>query len=101
MTIHLPPNRLVKLGDDLTAGFPETLSQLHDPDLTALLAQLDPSPDSTAGSGVVDWADLPDRLHFIIDLFRSYQESPDLFEAPFTPEQVAALKAGHLPAGPL
>jgi hypothetical protein len=101
MTIHLPPDLLIRLGDDLTAGFPETLRHLSDPDLRALLARFDPTPDSTAGSGALDWADLPDRLHFIIDLFRCYQESRDLFDAPFSPQQVADLKAGRLPAGPL
>jgi hypothetical protein len=101
MTIHLPPDLLIRLGDDLTAGFPETLRQLVDPDLRVLLARFDPTPDSLAGSGVLDWADLPDRLHFIIDLFRCYQESRDLFDAPFSPQQVADMKAGRLPAGPL
>ena len=101
MTIHLPPDLWVKLGDDLTAGFPETLRRLVDPDLSALLAQLDPTPDSPAGSGAIDWANLPDRLHFISDLFRCYQETRDLFVAPFTPQQVAALKGGRVPGGRL
>ena len=101
MTIHLPPDLLVRLGDDLTAGFPETLRHLVDPDLRDLLARFDPTPDSTAGSGALDWADLPDRLHFIIDLFRCFQESRELFDAPFSPQQVSDLKAGRLPAGPL
>ena len=56
---------------------------------------------STHDTGAVDWADLPERLHFIVDMFRCYQEWPDLFVAPFTPEQVVALKAGHLPPGRL
>jgi len=101
MTIRFPPDRVVKLGDDLRAGFPERLRQIVDPDLRLLLAQIDPTPDSVGGSGAVDWADLPDRLHFIADLFRCFQETPDLFDAPFTPEQTAALKAGRMPDGRL
>jgi hypothetical protein len=101
MTIHLPPDLTIQLGDDLTAGFPEVLRQLVDPDLRNLLAQIDPTPDSTSGSGALDWADLPDRLHFIADLFRCYQEARALFDAPYTPPQVAALKAGRIPEGPL
>jgi hypothetical protein len=101
MTIHLPPDLTIQLGDDLTAGFPEVLRQLVDPDLRNLLAQIDPTPDSTSGSGALDWADLPDRLHFIADLFRCYQEARALFDAPYTPSQVAALKAGRIPEGPL
>jgi hypothetical protein len=101
MTIHFPPDWIVKLGDDLRAGFPPSLRQIADPELRALLAQVDPTPDSTSGSGAADWADLPDRLHFIADLFRCFQETPELFDAPFNPEQTATLKAGRMPDGRL
>ncbi len=101
MTIRFPPDQVVKLGDDLRRGFPDWLRQISEPDLLALLAQIDPTPDSISGSGATDWADLPDRLHFIADLFRCFQETGELFEAPFTPEQTAALKAGRMPPGPL
>ena len=101
MTIGLPHGRRLWLGDDLSAEFPALLRQLVNPDLRALLERVDPTPDSTRESGAADWADLPERLHFIVDLFRCYQESSDLLEAPFTPDQVAALKAGRLPGGRL
>jgi hypothetical protein len=101
MTISLPHGKLVRLGEDLRASFPASLRQIHNPELLALLEALDPTPDSSAGSGARDWANLPDRLHFIIDLFRCYQENQDLFEPPFTSEQVEALKAGRLPDGSL
>ena len=101
MTIQIPPDIIVKLGADLTAGFPESLRQPVDPDLCSLLAQIDPTPDSPAGSGAMDWADLPDRLNFICDLFRCYQETRSLFEAPFSAQQVDDLKAGRLPNGRL
>jgi hypothetical protein len=101
MTIHLPPDLTIRLGDDLTAGFPDILRQLADPDLRSLLSQIDPTPDSLSESGALDWADLPDRLHFIADLFRCYQETRALFDAPYMPRQVAALKAGRIPEGSL
>ncbi len=101
MTIQIPPDLFIKLGADLTAGFPEALRHPVDPDLCGLLAQIDRTPDNPAGSGALDWANLPDRLNFICDLFRCYQESRDLFEAPFSPQQVVELKAGHLPGGRL
>jgi hypothetical protein len=101
MTIHLPPDLTIRLGDDLSAAFPEDLRQLVDPDLRDLLARIDPTPDSTSGSGALDWADLPDRLHFIADLFRCFQESRPLFDSPFSTEQVVSLKAGHIPGGQL
>jgi len=101
MTLGLPGGVRLRLGDDLSAAFPPSLKHITNPDLRALLERVDPTPDSLRESGAVDWADLPERLHFIVDLFRCYHESRDLFEPPFTPDQVAALKAGRLPGGPL
>ncbi len=101
MTLHLPPAIRLRLGDDLPGSFPPSLQAIENPDLCALLAQVDPTPGSTRDSGARDWGDLAERMHFIADLFRCYQESADLFAPPFTPEQVAALKAGRLPEGRL
>jgi hypothetical protein len=100
MRIGLPHGRL-HLGDDLTADYPEMLRQIALADLLALLGQLDPTPDSTRDSGAADWALLPERLHFISDMFRCYHDSADLFDPPFLPSQVAALKAGRRPDGAL
>lgn len=93
MTIELPPNTLLGLGDDLTTGFPPILQHIDNPDLRALLAKIDPTPDSLKDTGAQYWGDLPDRLHFIVDMFRSYQTAEVLFEPPFSPDQTAALKA--------
>ncbi|MBD0289136.1 MAG: hypothetical protein ICV79_27515, partial [Flavisolibacter sp.] len=57
--------------------------------------------NSLSQSGATDWADLKEQLHFIADLFRCYHEAPVLFNAPFTPEQIAALKPGRIPKGEL
>lgn len=101
MVLCFPHGVRLRLGDDLSARFPETLKNIASPDLRALLEQIDPTPDSLRETGAVDWADLPDRVHFIVDLFRCYEETPDLFEPPFTPDQVTEVKAGRLPSGPL
>lgn len=101
MTITLPSGTRLRLGEDLSVSFPTSLQQLDYLDLTRLIEQHDPTPDSPLDSGAIDWADLPDRLHFIIDLFRCYQETPELLDPPFTPEQVRVLKAGERPAGEL
>jgi hypothetical protein len=101
MAISLPGCELVRLGDDLSAGFPESLRQVTLPELRQLLERIDPTPDSPQESGALDWADLPERLHFIADLFRCFQELADLFEPPFTSEQTEALKAGSRPDGRL
>jgi hypothetical protein len=101
MTIGFPGGVRLRLGDDLPTEFPTSLKQIMLPDLRTLLEKIDTTPDSTRGTGADDWAYLPHRLHFIGDMFRCYHESPDLFESPFTAEQVAALKAGCLPQGRL
>jgi hypothetical protein len=101
MTISLPPDVRIRLGHDLRAQFPASLRQITDPNLLALLELVDPTPDSQRGSGAADWSNLPDRLHFIADLFRCYQEDAALLDPPFTAEQVAALKAGRKPGGRL
>jgi hypothetical protein len=87
MTIELPHNNRLRLGDDLTASFPFLLKQLRNPELLDLLAQIDPTPDSTRESGAEYWGDLSDRIHFIADMFRCYQMSPELLEPPFPPDQ--------------
>jgi hypothetical protein len=91
----------VKLGRDLAKRHPESLRSIADPELKALLARIDPTSDSLAGSAAGDWADFPDRMHFLTDLFRCYHDEPALAQPPFTPEQVAALKAGVRPSGRL
>ena len=82
MTLRLPPGRVLRLGDDLAAAFPASLQALSDPDLVALVSRFDPDPGSLVDSGARDWASLPDRLHFIVDLFRCYALSSELFAYP-------------------
>lgn len=101
MSLGFPHGIRLGLGDDLRAEFPEALRQLAHPELHSLLQRIDPTPDSLRETGAVDWADLPDRLHFIADLFRCYAAAPELAEPPFTPLQVADIKAGRQPGGPL
>jgi hypothetical protein len=101
MTLELTRSHVLRLGRDLGVPFPAALEQLDDTELNALLLRIDPTPDSVRESGARDWASLPERMHFIADLFRCYQASPELFDAPFTAEQVDAMRAGRLPTDPL
>ena len=101
MTLTLAGGAYLRLGRDLKAAYPATLARIDDAELAALLATVDQTPDSVAESGAGDWGDLGERLHFIADMFRCYQEAPLLLAAPFTPEQVAALVAGQAPGGEL
>lgn len=100
MTLDLP-GRPLRLGRDLAGTYPESLHTIGRPDLQALLAQIDPTPDSLTGTGALDWGDLPDRLHLIVDLFRCIQEDARLFADPFDPRQAAEIRSGSLPDGRL
>jgi hypothetical protein len=101
MELGFPRGVRLRLGDDLRAEFPDALRQITNTELRSLLERIDPTPDSLRETGAVDWANLPERLHFIADLFRCYAEEPELSAPPFAPDQVAALKAGRRPTGPL
>jgi hypothetical protein len=100
MTLSLPGQTL-SLGADVPGGFPPDLRRIDNPELAALLGRIDPTPDTTRGSGAEDWSNLSQRIHYIADLFRVYQERPPLLSEPFTAEQVAVIKAGGRPAGRL
>jgi len=90
MTLQIGGTLVLRLGRDLHAQFPVSLERLSLPELLALLARIDPTPDSTRASGARDWADFAERMHYIADLFRCCQELPAIFEPPFTAEQQAA-----------
>jgi hypothetical protein len=100
MTLSLPGETL-SLGLDVPGSFPADLETIDNPGLAALLGRIDPTPHTTRGSGADDWSNLTQRIHFIADLFRVYQQRPALMSEPFTAEQVAVIKAGGRPAGPL
>jgi hypothetical protein len=101
MTLAMPDGQVLQLGRDLPGNFPDLLRVVDLPELAALLKQADPTPDNPTGTGAQDWGRLPDRMHFIADLFRVYHLDLCLFDPPFDPGQVADLMAGRLPQGPL
>jgi hypothetical protein len=99
MTLSLP-GEVLSLGRDVPGTFPADLKTIDNPDLRALLGRVDPTPDTTRGSGANDWSILTQRIHFIADLFRVYQERPTLLGDPFSAPQVAMIKSGRRPARP-
>lgn len=101
MTLHLSGGEVLRLGRDLVGQFPAALAEIRDARLSAMLARVDVTPDSLKESGVEDWADLTDRMHYVADFFRVYQERRHLFDPPFTLRQVELLKSGVRPDGPL
>lgn len=83
MTLSLSRGVRVRLGSDLRAAFPASLTQIEAPELATFLQRIDPTPDSLRASGAIDWGDLPERMHFIADLFRCCHASAALFDPPF------------------
>lgn len=101
MTLNLSEGRLLRLGQDLPAGIPASLQDLANPELQALISRVDAAPDTSTDSGAQNWGNLPDRMNFIAELFRTYHEDASLFGPPFTTQQVIDIKAGKRPAGRL
>ncbi len=101
MTLTLPPDSCLHLGDALRSPYAESLKNISNSDLQALLKQLKPTADAIDGAGCTDWADLKQRIHFIANLFRCYHETKDLFTAPFTVEQLSEIRTGKIPEGRL
>ena len=105
MTLELP-NLSVDLGEDVPPMhngemFPRALRTLTDPDLQQLIEQLDRTPNTTKGSAAVNWTAIGDRMNYVTDLFRSRQQDLSLYRAPFSIGQVAAIRQGDIPGGPL
>ena len=81
--------------------FPVDLVDLSGTAAADAVATWDKTHGTGKPSGADDWAELPKRMNFIVNLFRSRQRDPVLFKPPFTPSQVAALSRWEVPPGPL
>ena len=101
MSLAVPGTPMIRLGSDLNVNFPPLLQHLVNKNLIALLAKIDPTTDSLKDSGVIDWGDLNDRVHFIADFFRCFFAYTLLLNAPYSDQQTITIKAGRLPQGDL
>jgi hypothetical protein len=81
--------------------FPAELADLSGTAAAEVVAGWDKTNGTGAPSGARDWAQLGERMNFIVNLFRSRQRDPDLFNPPFTESQVEDLGRGEVPSGPL
>lgn len=105
MTLKLPDVEM-RLGADVPPlpdrrEFPLDISHLTNPKLLQLLDKLDHTPNQLQGSRAQDWSRLSDRMNFIVDVFRSRQQHPRLFEPPFEAAQIAEIDQNRLPNGAL
>lgn len=81
--------------------FPRALADVAHPDAVDVLARWDRTGGTGTGSGVTDWADASDRLSFAVNLFRSRQRCAVWALAPFTRDQLDAMRRLETPEGPL
>jgi hypothetical protein len=95
------PGRVLALGAHLTDRYPEALAEPADPDLVELLARFEPVAPARDDCGARDWADLPQRMHYIVHMFCAFHVSEELSRPPFTSEQVASFSRGIVPDGEL
>jgi hypothetical protein len=98
MVLRLP-TRVLALGMHLADEYPEALREPADLELTELLGLFEPVPPARDDCGARDWSDLPQRMHYIVHLFRVFHLSEDLSRPPFTPAQVESFSRGVVPDG--
>lgn len=90
------PGRILALGAALDDPYPDSLRELTNAELAALVARFEAQPPATE-----DWSVFEQRMRYIVHLFRCFQEQRTLFDPPFTPAQVERFKAGTIPDGEL
>jgi hypothetical protein len=81
--------------------FPPPLHDLTGTIAADAVAQWDRTRGAGTPSGAHDWAVMEERMNFIVNLFRSRQRDPSLFDPPFSEAQLAELAEGRRPPDPL
>jgi hypothetical protein len=95
------PGRVLALGAHLSDPYPEALREPADRELVELLARYEPPSGDLDDCGARDWSDLRQRMHYIVHLFRCFHAARELFDPPFTAEQVESFRRGRVPDGVL
>ncbi len=101
MMVLALPDLILELGRNLEHPFPGVLSNLNHSELRDLCRRYEPGTGICDNCGAQDWADLRQRMHYIIHLFRAFHSHPALMNSPFTAAQVDRLMLGQVPDGHL
>jgi hypothetical protein len=93
------PGRVLMLGAHLDEPYPDLLREPADRELAELLARYEPEAPEADDCGARDWADLDQRMHYLVHLFLAFHATEDLARPPFTPAQVESFTRGVVPDG--
>jgi hypothetical protein len=101
MVLSFPADLILSLGRHLDYPPPDVLQNIDHAELGQLLNSFEPQATAPDNCGAEDWGDLGQRMHFIVHLFRAFHGRPELFEPPFTIEQIELIMSGIVPQGRL
>jgi hypothetical protein len=101
MVLTFPRGLVLALSRHLEYACPEILASVDDEELNRLLELFEPKHGLPDDCGAKDWSDLQHRMHFIVHLFRSFHEREELFDPPFSSEQLQQILNGTVPEGDL
>lgn len=77
--------------------FSPELARVTLPALAELLSEWDRTNGTGRGSGAKDWADIHQRMNYIVNLFRSRQRHLALTTPPFGPDDIDYMVRGEIP----
>jgi hypothetical protein len=98
MVLQLPDGTALRLAEPLTEPIPAALCAPVNPAFVELRARFERCAGG-AMTGVTDWSDLDERMHFILHLFCAFHTRDDLRSAPFSDVQARAIAGGRIPEG--
>jgi hypothetical protein len=109
MQLALPGGKSLPLGEKIPKSaaapdfLPPDVRDISSPwELVALLATYDKAHGTgDEGTAATDWCVLPDRMNFIVNLFRSRQQDKTLLGQPFSDAQRSFIERGEVPPATL
>lgn len=81
MTLALPVTTL-ELGRHIDRPPAPTLAEIRAAELQELMARFEPCAGKSDDCGASDWANLDQRMHYILHVFRCFHENLELLESP-------------------
>ncbi len=85
LSFEIGERRLSVSQDILESGSrvcPPTLANIPEGDLKSFLLQWDSAPDAPKQTAASDWTSLPQRMRYIVELFRCFHLDPDVLSPP-------------------